>query len=361
MVSISFKYLNKYLLLMGNDVIGASVGGTSDSPFNSKDPPASPEMENGRIIEILDVTKYFGDVKAVDGISLHIQKGELFGLLGPNGAGKSTLMRMLTTILTPSTGTAKVLDYSIRSERSKIVKHIGVCPQENVLFDSLTAEENVNLVARLYGFQKEEARARAGKILEKLGIAGKKRWSKKFSGGMKRRLNLAMCLVHDPDIIFLDEPTAGLDPQARRLVWELIGDLKRRNKTIVLTTHDMIEADALSDRIAIIDAGKIIAEGTPKELKEHFGGNNILEITVLEKGDLIFVNEQVKDLGFITKFIEDESNNKITLHFPGGMQNYLEILKSITTRIKDVKDLYFRQTTLEDVFLGLTGRGLRDS
>ncbi len=317
------------------------------------------EIVSENIIEIHDLKKIFEDVKAVDGISINIKKGELFSLLGPNGAGKTTLVRMLTTTLTPTSGEAKIKDFSLKKDKKDIVKFIGICPQENVIYDKLTAEENVIFIAQLHGISLIEAKKKCSILLEKLGIAGKKRWAKKFSGGMKRRLNLAMSIIHEPQIIFLDEPSAGLDPQARRLVWDFIKAMKAQGKTIILMTHDMVEAEALSDHVAIIDQGKVIAFGTPKELKDQYGGDNILEIKINNQNQMEQIQQEMKDLPFIleTKIIEEQTLN---IAFTGGMENYLKLLQEISSKLNDIEDMRVRQNSLEDVFLNLTGRRLRD-
>ncbi len=290
---------------------------------------------------------------------MNIKEGELFGILGPNGAGKTTLIRMITTTLTPSSGDAKINELSIKKQKKEIVKLIGVCPQENVFYNELTAEENVIFVAQMHGIPMENSKIRAEAILTKLGIAGKKRWAKKFSGGMKKRLNLAMSLVHEPKILILDEPTAGLDPQARRLVWDLIRNLKGKGNTIILLTHDMLEADALSDHIAIIDNGKIIANGTPTELKDEHGGENILEISFYNETDVDIMKNQLKEISFVQNW-KEFGEKTFFIPFKGGMKNYLKILQRMSEKINDVENMKFRQNSLEDVFLNLTGRRLRD-
>ncbi len=310
-------------------------------------------------IEIQNLVKYFKNVKAVNGISLNIKEGELFGILGPNGAGKTTLIRMITTTLTPSSGDAKIKEFSIKNQKKEIVKLIGVCPQENVFYNELTAEENVIFVAQMHGIPMENSKKKAEAILTKLGIAGKKRWAKKFSGGMKKRLNLAMSLVNDPKILILDEPTAGLDPQARRIVWDLIRNLKGKGNTIILLTHDMLEADTLSDHIAIIDNGKIIANGTPAELKEEHGGENILEISFYNESDVVIMIKQMKEISFVQNW-KEFGEKTLFIPFKGGMKNYLKILQKMSEKINDVENMKFRQNSLEDVFLNLTGRRLRD-
>ena len=310
-------------------------------------------------IEIQNIVKNFKDVKAVNGISLNIKEGELFGLLGPNGAGKTTLIRMLTTTLTPSSGDAKIKNFSIKTQKNEIVKLIGVCPQENIFYKELTAEENVIFVAQMHGIPLQESKERTNALLQKLGIAGKKRWAKKFSGGMKKRLNLAMSLINEPNILFLDEPTAGLDPQARRIVWDFIRELKGKGKTIVLLTHDMLEADALSDQIAIIDNGKIIANGTPAELKDDYGGENVLEISFYKEADVGIMKNQLKELSFVQNW-KEFGERTLLIPFKGGMKNYLKILQKMSEKIIEVENMKFRQNSLEDVFLNITGRRLRD-
>lgn len=315
------------------------------------------------IIDIQNIKKYFKDVKAVDGVSLKVKKGELFSILGPNGAGKTTLVRMLTTILTPTSGNAYIKGHSIKSEKSEIVRFIGVCPQDIVIYDILRAEENVEFVAHMHGISNKEAKEKAKILLEKFSIASRKSWSKNFSGGMKRRLNLAMALVFDPEILFLDEPTAGLDPQARRFVWDYIRELKNKDITIILLTHDMVEADSLSDRVAIIDRGKIIAQGTPTELKEKHGSDSVLEISFIEQIDLNIVKNSLGKISFVTNSIEIIKKGRKTLliSFKGGLKEFIHILQSgFINNIDDVENLKFRQNSLEDVFLNLTGRRLRD-
>ena len=321
------------------------------------------EIEDSIIIEIKDLKKYFREVKAVDGVSLKIKKGELFSILGPNGAGKTTLVRMLTTVLTPTSGVAIIKGNSILTRKKEIVKLIGVCPQEITIYEVLRAEENVEFVASMHEISRKEAKEEAKKLLEKFGIAGRKDWSKNFSGGMQRRLNLAMALVFNPKILFLDEPTAGLDPQARRLVWDFIRDLKKEDITIILMTHDMVEADSLSDRVAILDHGKVIVLGTPTELKEKYGSDNVLEVSFIEQDDLETAKKNLEKISFVTNWKEISRKERKTLliSFQGGLKNLVQILQQgIINNINEVENMKFRQNSLEDVFLNLTGRRLRD-
>jgi ABC-2 type transport system ATP-binding protein len=308
------------------------------------------------IIEAEDLEKSFNGIKAVDGISFKIRKGELFALLGPNGAGKSTTIRMLTTVLKPSNGSVRIKEFNLIKEKNKIKPLIGVCPQENVVFGALTAEDNVEFVGRMHGMDPADIKKRMNNLLEKMNIAGRKKPVKSFSGGMKRRLNLVMSLIHHPQILFLDEPTAGLDPQARRLVWDFINELKKTGMTIILTTHDMIEADSLSDHIAIMDQGKIIAFGTLEELKRGSSNGNILEFSFSSEKELTQAKNELEQIAKI-KSITEMENNKLTISFSGGIETFKQ---EILQKVVSFKTLHFREDSLEDIFLKLTGRGLRD-
>jgi len=308
------------------------------------------------IIEVQNLEKTFNDVKAVDGISLKVRKGELFSLLGPNGAGKSTTIRMLTTVLKPSNGSARIKEYNLLEEKNQIKSLIGVCPQENVVFGALTAEDNVEFVGRMHGMDPAEMKKRMTNLLKKMNIAGRKKPVKSFSGGMKRRLSLVMSLINHPQILFLDEPTAGLDPQARRLVWDFIKELKQIGMTIILTTHDMIEADSLSDHIAIMDQGKIIAFGTLEELKSNSSNGNILEFNFSSRKELLNAKNKLEQITEV-KTITEKENNKLVISFSGGIETFKQ---KILKEVDSFKALHFREDSLEDIFLKLTGRGLRD-
>ena len=223
--------------------------------------------ENHSEIVITDMVKHFDDIKAVNGLNLEIRKGELFGLLGPNGAGKTTTIRMLCGLLSPSAGTAHYGELDIRKDLPKIKARIGVCPQEAAVFKFLTGKENIELMGNLHGLEKHVIRERTAELLEQADFAEvASRRAKGYSGGMMRQLNLLMALVSDPEIIFLDEPTVGMDARARRRTWEYIASLKKQEKTVILTTHYIEEAQALSDRVGIIDYGELIALGTPQAL-----------------------------------------------------------------------------------------------
>ncbi|MGY5859344.1 MAG: ATP-binding cassette domain-containing protein [Candidatus Thorarchaeota archaeon] len=314
------------------------------------------------IIIVKNLKKHFGQIKAVDGIDLEVRKGEIFSLLGPNGAGKSTTIRMLTTVLTVDGGNATVSGHNISTLNGKVAIRgmIGVCPQEITIYDDLNAEENTTFVAKMHDMSSEEATAKASALLKKLGLADRKDRTKNFSGGMKRRLNLAMALVHEPHIAFLDEPTAGLDPQASRIVWDIIRGLKDSGMTVVLTTHDMDEADTVSDHVAIIDNGKIIAYGSPDALKEKFGRGNVIEIGFFDQDKLDVAKEKIEKLDAATK-ITEFGERKILVTFSGGMKTFFRILNESIESVEDIENMSFRQNSLEDVFLHLTGRRLRDN
>lgn len=232
-------------------------------------------------ITIENLTKKFEDVTAVDGLSLEIEKGELFGLLGPNGAGKTTAIKVLCGLLEPSSGSAHVGGYDVRKDTSKVKELIGVCPQDTAAYSFLSGRENVELFGNLHAMPKEKLKTNTDGLLEKMSLAedANRRFGK-YSGGMKRRINLIMALVHDPEIAFLDEPTVAMDPQSRHAVWDFIRELKNRGKTIILTTHYMEEAEELCDRVGIIDHGKLIALGSPKQLKDKFKAKDLEEVFI---------------------------------------------------------------------------------
>ncbi len=236
---------------------------------------------NGSAIELDNLVKKFEDVTAVDGVSLLVARGELFGLLGPNGAGKTTAINLLCGLIKPTSGSATVSDYDVQKETAKVKELIGVCPQETAVYPYLTGTENVELFGNLHTMNKSTLRTRRDMLLEKMGLTqDARRKAEKYSGGMKRRLSLILALIHDPQIAFLDEPTVGMDPQSRHAVWDFIKELKKEGKTIILTTHYMEEAEALCDRVGIIDHGKLIALGSPKDLISKAKVTNLEEVFI---------------------------------------------------------------------------------
>ena len=306
-------------------------------------------------IEATDLTRKFGDLVAVDHISFKVEEGELWGLLGPNGAGKTTTVTMLCGLLTPTSGMATLGGRDIRKEVGEIRKLIGFCPQEATVYERLTGRENVKLIGQMHKMPKAELKKKTDELLEKIGLAERADDQViTYSGGMKRRLDLIMALIHDPPILFLDEPTLGLDPAVRRAVWDVILELKKRRKTIVLTTHYMEEADELCDRIAIIDYGKIIEEGSPEKLKEKVGKGDRIEMEF--SGHTEAAVEQLKQLKFVKTVAAVE--NRLVVVAEAGVLRLGEIIKT-SSQVGTVGRVSLSENTLEDVFLHLTGRRLR--
>ena len=235
--------------------------------------------ENG--IKLQNIVKKFDDITAVDDLSFEVEAGELFGLLGPNGAGKTTTIKILTGLLKPTSGEAKVGGYDLKKSIGKIKEMIGVCPQEPAFYPYLTGRENVELFGNLHGMSKTKIKERAEELLAKVGLVeGATRKAGKYSGGMVRRISLAMALINDPDIAFLDEPTVAMDVQSRRATWDFIRDLKTQGKTVILTTHYIEEAEMLCDRVGIIDRGKLIALNTPKALMAEYDAKDLEDVFI---------------------------------------------------------------------------------
>jgi ABC-2 type transport system ATP-binding protein len=285
-------------------------------------------------VEVENLTKCFGDFCAVNALSFNVDHGEVFGLLGPNGAGKSTLIRMLTTLVPPTSGTARIKGFDIIRSANDVRQSIGVIPQAMTSDLDLTAEENMSIFAKLYGIPREKRRRTIKELLHAVDL---ETWAdkpvKNFSGGMRRRLEIARGLVHEPGIFFLDEPTTGLDPVSRVSVWEMLSRLKReRDLTILVTTHYMDEADKLCDRIAIVDHGNLVALDSPLKLKASIPGKNILEVSFSE--------------------------------VPAGWSDArttVELLEAARKAGITVTSLSVQSTTLDDVFVHYTGHQLRDA
>jgi len=232
-------------------------------------------------IVIDNLVKRFEDVTAVDGLSLKVEKGELFGLLGPNGAGKTTVINMLCGLIKPTSGSVFVGGFDVQKDLYRVKELIGVCPQETAIYPFLTGLENVDLFGNLHTMDKDTLKGSRDKLLEKMGLLeDAKRRAGKYSSGMRRRLSLVLALIHDPQIAFLDEPTVAMDPQSRHAVWDFIKELKKKGKTVILTTHYMEEAEELCDRVGIIDHGKVIAVGSPKELTSRNDVRNLEEVFI---------------------------------------------------------------------------------
>jgi len=303
-------------------------------------------------VQTLNLTRKFGDLVAVDGIDLNIKKGELFALLGPNGAGKTTTINMLCCLLKPTSGTARIMGYDILKQPFRVKGTIGVSPQETVLSERLNSRENLELIGRTHGMEATELKSRSRELLATMGLEARaKDQVRKFSGGMKRRLNIIMALVHDPQVVFLDEPTLGLDPQARRAIWEYIVRLKKE-KTILLTTHYMDEADFLADRIGIMDEGKIVALGTSHELK-----NSLLEMQTMLIQAQDITEAAIEKIR--AKYAEVEATGD-TLKISDKQLGFQEIVDLLHEAGVAVRSAYMKEPTLEDVFLQITGKELRE-
>jgi ABC-2 type transport system ATP-binding protein len=243
---------------------------------------------NTPTISIEHLSKQYQDVTAINDLNLQVEKGELFGLLGPNGAGKTTTVNVLCGLVELTSGSATICRYDVQKENAKVRKLIGVCPQETAIYSYLTGTENVDLFGNLFAMDKSTLNARRNMLLKKMGLSeDAKRRAGKYSGGMKRRLSLILALINDPQIAFLDEPTVAMDPQSRHAVWDFLKELKKEEKTIILTTHYMEEAEELCDRVGIIDHGKLIALGTPKELVSKNQVKNLEEVFIKLTGRTI--------------------------------------------------------------------------
>ena len=304
-------------------------------------------MQNS--IETFDLTKQFKDTKAVDHLNMKIKQGEIFGLLGPNGAGKTTTISMLCTILKPTEGTATINGYDILKDPHNVRKSIGIVFQEPSVDDILTGRENLRLHAMWYSVPREIRDKRIDEVLELVGLEKRQNsLVKTYSGGMRRRLELARGLLHLPKVLFLDEPTLGLDPQTREHIWEYIEDMsKQREMTIVLTTHYMEEADRLCNRIAIIDEGRIVVMDSPLSLKESVGG----DIVCLKTNPANV--ERFRTIESVSKIEADDNNIVLTVR--NASQNLKEIL-DVAGKIDSVE---IRSASLNDVFLRYTGKEIR--
>ena len=312
------------------------------------------------IIRTEQLVKHFGEVQALKGVDLEVQKGTVLGLLGPNGAGKTTAVRILTTLLAPTGGRAEVDGLDVVRDAEELRFRIGLAGQSAAVDENLTGLENLELVGRLYHLPKAEARRRGGEVLERFGLSDAAgRPAKTYSGGMRRRLDLAASLVGRPDILFLDEPTTGLDPRSRIDVWDFVRELQADGTTLLLTTQYLDEADVLADRIAVIDVGTVIAEGTSDELKARIGGE-VLELHVEDRTKLKHVADVLDGIGSGSPTIDEEAG---VVRIPVG-QNGFDALRDSVRRLDEtrtwVSDIALHRPTLDDVFLSLTGRVAED-
>jgi len=310
------------------------------------------------IISVKDVYKSFGKVQALQGISFEVPKGTVLGLLGPNGSGKTTLVRILTTLLQLDRGTATVSGINVSEHPALVRNHIGLAGQNAAVDDNLTGKENLELVGRLYHLSWSTTRKKAADLLERFSLTDAvNRTIKTYSGGMRRRLDLAASLMGQPEVLFLDEPTTGLDPRSRAEMWEVIKELVREGTTLLLTTQYLEEADFLADDIVMIDRGKIIAQGTADQLKARMGGG-VLELRIVDKNRMKEAEELLRGLGSGPTQI-DEISNHIKIPVCDGSKALVDAVRIIDNKGIKIADIELRKPTLDEVFLKLTGQQSR--
>ena len=310
-------------------------------------------------IEVQNIVKKYGDFTAVDNVSFNVKEEEIFGLLGPNGAGKSTLIRMMTTLIPITAGTARIAGHDVEKDPDAARRAIGVIPQALTSDLDLTIEENLNIYAKLYDVPSKKRKAAIDELLELVDLT---KWrsaqTKTLSGGMRRRLEIARGLVHSPRIFFLDEPTTGLDPVSRVAVWEMLTNIKsHRQLTILITTHYMDEADRLCDRIAIVDHGKLVALDTPPALKASVPGSNVIEAQ-FDNAPADWEN-RLKKLSEVTS-VQHEGAGMYRVLTGDGSRTTTQLVESAVQAGVRIRSLSVQNTTLDDVFVHYTGRQLRD-
>jgi ABC-2 type transport system ATP-binding protein len=309
-------------------------------------------------IEVQGLVKCFGEVRALDGIDLTARQGQVLGLLGPNGAGKTTLVRVLATLLKADAGTATVLGLDVRRDAAALRERIGLAGQYAAVDENLTGLENLTMVGRLYGAERASAKLRGMELLERFDLAdAATRATKTYSGGMRRRLDLAAALVAKPPVLFLDEPTTGLDPRSRLGLWAVIEDLVAEGTTVLLTTQYLDEADRLADMIAVIDRGRVIAEGTSDQLKDRLGGER-LEVRLDTAADLHLAVQALTPMSDEPPTVE-EGVVRVSVRERSGA--IVEAVRRLSEAGVGVDDLALRRPTLDDVFLALTGHAADES
>ncbi|EKX62105.1 ATP-binding cassette domain-containing protein [Streptomyces ipomoeae] len=301
------------------------------------------------------LVKTFGDVRALDGVDLDVPEGTVLGLLGPNGAGKTTTVRCLTTLLRPDQGKAVVAGIDVLKHPDAVRRSVGLSGQFAAVDEYLTGRENLQMVGRLYQMRAKDAKARAGELLEQFNLAdAADRPAKTYSGGMRRRLDLAAALVVSPPVMFMDEPTTGLDPRNRQQLWDVIKQLVSGGTTLLLTTQYLEEADNLAHDIAVVDHGRVIARGTSDQLKARTGGERV-EVVVHDREHMATAVEVLTGFGKSETTVE-EHTRKLTVPVTGGAKLLAEIIRELDTRGIEIDDIGLRRPTLDDVFLSLTGR-----
>jgi ABC-2 type transport system ATP-binding protein len=314
-------------------------------------------MYNSSAIEVLDLHRSFGETKAVQGVSFDVLQGEIFSLLGPNGAGKTTTISMLSCLLRPDGGDARVMGHSIKENQMGVKSVLGVVPQEIALYEDLTARENLTFWGKMYGLRGGTLKSRVNEVLDVIGLRDRaKERVGKYSGGMKRRVNIGVALLHKPKVIYMDEPTVGIDPQSRRNILDSVVALKDQGMTVLYTTHYMEEAQELSDHIGIMDHGKLITSGTHEELVRLVGQQTRIDLTLNIPAENILgtwgsvegVTRVSVENGLVTALVDD--SNKVLPR----------LFESATSQSARITSVDIREPNLEAVFLHLTGRALRD-
>jgi len=314
-------------------------------------------MHNDKAVQVIDLHKNFGDVYAVQGVSFEVEAGEIFSLLGPNGAGKSTIISMLACLLEPTKGDALVMGHSILREPMAVKEAIGVVPQEIALYEDLSARENLNFWGKMYGLRGAALRQRVDEVLEVIGLTERQKGRvSKFSGGMKRRLNIGIALLHRPQVIIMDEPTVGIDPQTRRNILDNVKELNRQGMTVFYTTHYMEEAQELSDHIAIMDRGKVIAQGTHDELVRIVGELDRIDLTINAEAERVL--ERWRTTEGVHRVSAEDS--QLTLLVDDSNLVLPRLFESANRAGVRITSVEIQEPNLEAVFLHLTGRALRD-
>lgn len=309
------------------------------------------------IVEMDNLVKKYGDFTAVNNVNLKIKEGEIYGLLGPNGAGKSTTINMMCNLINISKGNIKILGKDIKKYSDFVKRNIGIVPQDIAIYEDLTSYENVRFFGSLYGIKGKQLDNMAKEALEFVGLLDKaKEFPKKFSGGMKRRINIACAIVHKPKLIIMDEPTVGIDPQSRNHILNSVKKLNKLGSTIIYTSHYMEEIESICTKIAIIDKGKVIAEGTKEELKNIVANKNHLEITVDDAKNIN--KDEINNINGVLGVKID--NNKLKIDTSKDVNNLDKVILYFTENNIPIKNIETKNPTLETVFLTLTGRKLRD-
>jgi len=311
------------------------------------------------ILDVQNLVKKYGDFTAVNGITFDIKEGEVFSLLGPNGAGKTTTLSMLSTLYIPTSGDATIGGHSITKNPMAVKQVIGVVPQELALYEDLTARENLIFWGQMYGLSGKPLSSRVDEVLEQIGLTDKaKNRVRTYSGGMKRRVNIGVGLLHKPRLLFMDEPTVGIDPQSRRAILDTVKDLNQQGMTVLYTTHYMEEAQELSDRVGIIDHGELIALGTQKELTQQVGHTETLILHIAESDDPEALANSLKDLHDVLE--ANVTDHEVSIITPDAEDILASVVSKANERGIKIRSIDIREPNLEAVFLHLTGRALRD-